>query len=138
MIEDELQKSKIVLFDGVCNLCADSVVFISKRDKHRNFKFAWAQSETGKELLKRCGLPTDYLDTVVYIEDGVPYYKSTAALKIASGLSAPWPLLASIGKMAPKFLRDWAYDKIAENRYKWFGKTEVCMVPNEDLISRFL
>ncbi len=138
MIEEKLRNSKIVLFDGVCNLCADSVVFIVKRDRQRNYKFAWAQSEIGKELLRRCGLPADFLDTVVYIEEGIPYYKSTAALKIAAGLSGPWPALAFIGRMAPKVLRDWVYDRIAANRYKWFGKTDVCMVPNDDLISRFL
>ncbi len=138
MIEERLAASKIVLFDGVCNLCAGSVVFIVKRDRNKTYKFAWAQSETGKELLRWCGLPADYLDTVVYIENGVPYYKSTAALKIAKGLCMPWPILAGLLMAIPISIRDWGYNKIAKNRYQWFGKTDVCIVPNRDSSSRFL
>jgi predicted DCC family thiol-disulfide oxidoreductase YuxK len=138
MNKEQLEKLKIVLFDGVCNLCAGSVRFIAKRDKRAIYKFVWAQSETGKELLEWCGLPADFLDTVIYIENGVPYYKSSAALKIATGLSVPWPILAAIGLRMPKSIRDWVYDRIAENRYRWFGRTDVCLVPDKNLTSRFL
>jgi predicted DCC family thiol-disulfide oxidoreductase YuxK len=138
MNKEHLEKLKIVLFDGVCSLCAGSVRFIAKRDKRAIYKFVWAQSETGKELLEWCGLPADFLDTVIYIENGVPYYKSSAALKIATGLSVPWPILAAIGLRMPKSIRDWVYDRIAENRYRWFGRTDVCLVPDKNLTSRFL
>ncbi len=138
MNQDEILNSKIILFDGVCNLCSWSVSFVVKRDKNRIYKFAWAQSDAGKELLKWCKLPENFLDTVVYIEHGTPYYKSKAALKIASRLSMPWPILSRIGLVLPEMILDSIYDWIARNRYKWFGRTDVCMVSTKDLQSRFL
>lgn len=138
MNRNEVLNSKIVLFDGVCNLCSWSVSFVVKRDKNRVYKFAWAQSDTGRELLKQCDLPENFLDTVIYIENGTPYYKSEAALKIAKGLSMPWPIIARLGMTLPQIIRDSIYDWIAKNRYRWFGKTDVCMVPTKDLQSRFL
>jgi len=137
MNNEEIQHQKIILFDGVCNLCNGSVIFILEREKQPRFTFASIQSEAGKELLKRCGLPADYSQAVVLIDNGRIYFGSTAALKIGQYLKFPWSILSYIGLVIPKIMRDWAYSQIAKYRYQWFGKRDVCMVPTENLKYRF-
>jgi predicted DCC family thiol-disulfide oxidoreductase YuxK len=83
-------------------------------------------------------LPTDYNQAVVYIEKGKVHLGSTAALKIGQTLIFPWSVLSYAGFIIPKLIRDWVYDKIAQNRYQWFGKRDVCMAPAENLKARFL
>jgi predicted DCC family thiol-disulfide oxidoreductase YuxK len=108
-----------------------------KREKDPVFQFASIQSETGKELLEWCGLPPGYNQAVVYIENGKIYLGSTAALKIGRNLIFPWSLLSYAGFVVPKFIRDWVYNQIAQHRYQWFGKNDVCMVLTESLKARF-
>jgi len=138
MHEEEIQRQKIILFDGICNLCNESVIFILRREKNASFHFASIQSETGKELLDWCRLPSDYNQAVVYIENGKIHFNSTAALRIGQRLNFPWSLLAYSGFIVPRFIRDWVYNQIAQHRYQWFGKKDVCMVPSESLKPRFL
>ena len=128
----------MILFDGVCNLCNGSVTFILQREREPVFQFASIQSESGKELLEWYGLPSDYNQAVVLIENGKIYLGSTAALKIGQTLKSPWSFLSSLGFIVPKFIRDWVYNQIAVNRYQWFGKRDFCMVPTEKLKARFL
>ena len=139
MHDKEIRQQKTILFDGVCNLCNRSVVFILKREKEPIFQFASIQSEAGKELLEWCGLPSDYSQAVVLIDNRRVYFGSTAALKIGQKLIFPWSALSYAGLVVPKFIRDWVvYAQIALNRYQWFGKKDMCMVPTEDLKARFL
>lgn len=138
MSDKEIQRQKVILFDGVCNLCNSSVIFILEREKEPVFQFASIQSEAGKELLEWYGLPLDYNQAVVLIENGKIYFGSTAALKIGQTLKFPWSFLSSLGFIVPKFIRDWAYNQIAKHRYQWFGKQDVCMVPTPNLKARFL
>ena len=138
MNEQEIKFRRIILFDGICNLCNGSVIFILEREKHPVFQFAAIQSEAGQELLKWCALPSSYNQAVVYIENGKVCLGSTAALKIGQNLTFPWSLLSSVGFVVPKFIRDWVYNQIAQHRYQWFGKNNVCMVPTESLRARFL
>lgn len=138
MNEEEIKRRRIILFDGICNLCNGSVIFILRHEKDPVFQFASIQSEAGKELLEWCGLPSNYDQAVVYIENGKVYLGSTAALKIGQGLIFPWSLLSFVGFVVPKFIRDWVYNQIAQHRYQWFGKKDVCMVPTESLRARFL
>jgi predicted DCC family thiol-disulfide oxidoreductase YuxK len=138
MNEKEIGQRKIIIFDGVCNLCNGSVIFILKREKQPVFQFASIQSEAGQELLSWCGLPPDYTQAVVYIEYGKIYLGSTAALKIGRNLIFPWSLLSAAEFIVPKWLRDWVYNQIAQHRYRWFGKQDICMVPTESLRARFL
>jgi len=133
-----IQRQHIILFDGVCNLCNSSVNFVLKNEKKPIFRFASIQSETGKELLKWCGLPSDYNQAVVYLENGKVHLGSTAALKIGQELTFPWSVLSYTGIIVPRFIRDWAYAQIAKHRYQWFGKRDVCMIPTKDLKARFL
>lgn len=138
MNEEEIRPRKIILFDGICNLCNGSVIFILRREKDPRFRFASIQSEAGKELLEWCGLPSNYSQAVIYIENRKVYLGSTAALKIGQNLTAPWSLLSYAGFVVPKFIRDWVYNQIAQHRYQWFGKKDVCMVPTGSLKARFL
>lgn len=138
MNEEEIKRRRIILFDGICNLCNGSVIFILRHEKDPVFQFASIQSEAGKELLEWCGLPSNYDQAVVYIENGKIYLGSTAALKIGLNLTFPWSLLSFVGFVVPKFIRDWVYNQIAQHRYQWFGKKDVCMVLTKSLRARFL
>ena len=137
MIADPGQQ-KIILFDGVCNLCNGSVIFILQREKETIFQFASLQSEAGKRLLEWCGLPKNYNQAVILIDRGKIFLGSTAALKIGQQLRFPWSFLADMGLVVPKFIRDRVYAQIARHRYQWFGKRGFCMVPTEKLKARFL
>ena len=130
-------KHKIILFDGVCNLCNASVNFAIKRDKKEVFKFAALQSEVGKELASKFNIDSTQTDSIVLIDKDKFYIKSTAALHIAKYLSAGYPLLYGF-MIVPNFIRNWVYDFVARNRYQWYGKKESCMVPTPELKDKFL
>ena len=127
---------RIILFDGVCNFCNASVQFIIERDPKAQFHFASLQSDVGQGLLRDHNIPLD-VQSIVLIENGQAFRKSTAALRIARRLSRGWPLLAAF-MIIPPFIRNAVYDFIARNRYKWFGKQDSCMLPAPELASRFL
>lgn len=127
----------IILFDGVCNLCNGSVNFVIDRDPDRWFRFAPLQSRAARLLLERCGHMNHGLDSIVLIEDGKCYTKSTAALRIARKLAMPWKLMYAF-IVVPRVLRDAVYDLVASNRYRWFGKRDECRVPTPELKSLFL
>ena len=129
---------KIILFDGVCNLCAAWVQFVVKRDPQGLFKFASVQSPEGRALLTWCGLPTTQFDTMVYIENGQAYYKTQAFFKIVAQFNWAWRVFAKVSQIMPVVIRDWLYDRIAQNRYRLFGKRDVCLMPNAQLNQRFL
>ncbi len=127
----------IILFDGVCNFCNYWVNFIIDRDKDDIFKFAALQSEAGQKLLKKFNLKTEDFDTFILIDGEIYFTKSTAALKIARKLNYPVKVLYYF-IFIPKFLRDLIYSLIAINRYKLFGKRDVCRVPTENEKEKFL
>ncbi|HEX5942192.1 MAG TPA: DCC1-like thiol-disulfide oxidoreductase family protein [Anaerolineales bacterium] len=135
---EEIRQRKIILFDGVCNLCNESVRFILQWEKKPDFLFASLQSETGQDLLEWCGLPKNFDQAVVLIDRGTIYLGSTAALKIGQTLKLPWSVLSYAGFLVPVFARDWVYKQIALNRYQWFGKRTVCIAPTDRLKARFL
>jgi len=138
MHDDEITRQHIILFDGICNLCNSSVIFILQHEKDSVFRFASIQSESGTKLLKWCGLPPDYSQAVILIDNGKSYSGSTAALKIGQYLKFPSSILSSLGFLVPRFVRDWVYNQIARHRYQWFGKRNVCMVPTKSLRARFI
>ncbi|SDS35138.1 Predicted thiol-disulfide oxidoreductase YuxK, DCC family [Maribacter dokdonensis] len=132
------QSKKIILFDGVCNLCNNSVQFVIKRDVNDVFQFAALQSETGKKLLTERNIDTQEVDSIILIEPNVAYYtKSTAALEIGKHLKG-FKAISSILLWLPEALRNIVYDFIARNRYKWYGKKDNCMIPSEELKSKFI
>lgn len=128
---------KIILFDGVCNLCAAWVHFVIQRDPDSRIKLASVQSLEGQALLAWCGLPVNQYDTMVYIENGQAYFRSTAFLRAVKNFGALWPLL-SAGRVVPSFIRDWLYDRIALNRYRLFGQRQLCLMPSPALVAHFL
>lgn len=128
----------IILFDGVCNLCNSSVNFIIDNDKNKLYRFTSLQSLAGMEILKEFGVNELSLQSVLLVHNGKLINKSTAALEIAKNLKFPYPLLFYVFKYFPKQMRDWVYDFIGKNRYKWFGKTEFCRVPTLEIKERFL
>jgi predicted DCC family thiol-disulfide oxidoreductase YuxK len=127
----------LLLFDGVCNLCNSSVQFILLRDKKDRFRFASLQSDYGQSLLREHNLPTESFNSLVLVENGKIYQKSTAALRIARKLKGLWPLLFAF-IIIPPFIRNFVYDIIAKNRYRWFGKKEECMLPRPEWKQKFL
>ena len=131
------KSKKIILFDGVCNLCNGAVIFVIQRDKNDRFRYAALQSEVGRTLAGKHGINTSKTDSIILIEDDRCYTKSSAALRIARYLSGGYPLLYGF-MILPKFIRDRLYDVIARNRYQWFGKRENCMVPTPELKAKFL
>ncbi|WP_417888011.1 thiol-disulfide oxidoreductase DCC family protein [Zunongwangia sp.] len=128
----------IVLFDGVCNLCDNTVQFIIKRDKKDLFRFASLQSDVGKSLLKERGINPNLLNTIILIIPGKAWYqKSDAALRIAKKLSGGYFLLSWF-LVLPKSIRDLGYDIVSKNRYKWFGKKNRCMIPTPEIKKKFI
>jgi len=136
-VATKAKTENIILFDGVCNLCNSSINFIINGDRAEVFKFASLQSVFGQEYLKRNQLPIDDFESMVFLENGEVYIKSTAALKIARKMSGIWPILYGL-IIVPKFLRDTIYNFVANNRYTWFGKRDQCRVPTTELKARFL
>lgn len=122
--------SVLVLFDGFCVLCNRSVDFIKKRDRKKLFRYVALQSEAGEYLKRKLNLDVD-ADSVVLWKSGVVYYQSDAALRIALRLRFPWPL-TGVFLMIPRVVRDWVYRLIAGNRYRWFGKRDVCRFPSRE------
>ena len=129
---------KIILFDGVCNLCEASVQFVIKYDKKDMFRFVALQSELGKVIIKHIGLENNNIDSVILYEPGIAYnYKSAAALEIAKNLGGFFHF-GTVFKLIPNGLRNLLYDYIAKNRYQWYGIKESCLVPTSELKSKFL
>ena len=127
----------IILFDGVCNFCNSAVNFTLKRNTKAEIRFAPMQSEAGQKLLQQYNLPADDMESFVFIENGVAYKQSTAALKVCRHLRGLWPI-CYVFMIVPKFIRDGIYNWIAKNRYKWFGVKQACMIPTPEVKSRFL
>ncbi|MEL1245837.1 thiol-disulfide oxidoreductase DCC family protein [Flavobacterium sp. DGU11] len=136
---DNLPKDKkIILFDGVCNLCDATVQFIIKRDKKDIFRFVPIQSGLGQQIIGDIGIDTTKTDSIILYEPGnAYYYKAEAALKIAKRLGGIYTLLGAFS-ILPKWLSNKVYDYIARNRYKWYGKKNECMIPTPEMRAKFL
>jgi predicted DCC family thiol-disulfide oxidoreductase YuxK len=128
---------KIILFDGVCNLCNGAVQFIIARDKQQSFHFASLQSEYGKILLEKYNLDPLSLKSVVFVNENEVFTQSSAVLKIANQLGGIWKI-TQVAYVIPMFIRDAVYGFIAKNRYRWFGAQDVCWIPTLELKNRFL
>ena len=132
-----MENKPVILFDGVCNFCNGMVNFIIKQDKKSNFQFAALQSEAGQRLLEQFQLPQLKFDSFILIDKGKLYKSSTAGLKLYNHLPWYWKW-TQLFWIIPRFIRDAAYNIIARNRYKWFGRKDQCMIPTEEVRSRFL
>jgi predicted DCC family thiol-disulfide oxidoreductase YuxK len=130
-------ESPVVIFDGVCNFCSATVRIILKNDRHGRIRFAPLQSPAGGELFRRHGIDPVKADTFLFIEGGRALTRTDASLAIARHLRFPWNLYRLVAVL-PRGLRNAAYDLIARNRYRWFGKRSTCFVPTPEERSRFL
>jgi predicted DCC family thiol-disulfide oxidoreductase YuxK len=132
------KNKKIILFDGICNLCNDSVLKVIKYDKRDHFVFVALQSKIGQDIINYLKIDVSKIDSIILYEPGVAYdIKSTAALKIMKDFGGFW-VLTQVFEILPTPIRDYFYDYIAKNRYKWFGKKESCMIPTPELKAKFL
>ena len=135
------EEGPIVLFDGVCNLCAGAVRFIIPRDRRGRFRFAALQSEAGRRILAGIGVeapePGETPRSLVLVANGRAYLRSAAALRIAARLDRGWRL-ASVFLVVPGPLRDLVYRFVARNRYRWFGRETACDLPRAEEAWRFL
>ncbi|CAM1333296.1 thiol-disulfide oxidoreductase DCC family protein [Tenacibaculum aestuariivivum] len=132
------KNKKIILFDGVCILCNTAVLKVIKFDTKNQFVFASLQSDIGKKITTHLGINTSKIDSIILYEPKIAYYiKSTAALKIMASFGGFWNLTIIL-KFIPEGFRDYCYDFIAKNRYKWFGKKETCIIPTKEIKEKFL
>lgn len=129
---------KVILFDGFCNLCNSFVQRVIKHDKKNIYLFAAISSQSGKQIIKYLSIDTKNIDSVILYEPNVAYeVKSTAALSIMKDFGGFW-YATQIFKIFPETFRNFIYDYIAKNRYKWFGKKSNCMIPTPELKAKFL
>jgi len=135
--KQNISTKSIVLFDGFCNLCSLSVLFILKRDSKDYFNFSSLQSTTAKEILSKKNLPKDYEKSIILIQNKSIYFKSDAALRIAKKLNGLWFLLFYL-IIIPKPIRDYFYMLISKYRYKWFGKRNSCFIADINFSHKFL
>ena len=135
---NETAEHPIVLFDGVCNLCENTVRFIIRRDRNAAFCFASLQSEAAQKLVSDHEYNSRDLSSVLLIVNNRLYDKSRAALQILKRLDGAWPVLYYLLFWVPQFIANPVYDFIGDRRYKWFGQKEECWVPSPELTKRFL
>jgi len=129
--------NRVILFDGVCNLCNSSINFLIDRDPKAKFRLASLQSDFAAKLLPRFNVDPTKVDSVAFYVNGKLYQRSRAVLEIAKRMRRGWPLFY-VFIIIPGFLRDAIYNWIARNRYKWFGQMDACRMPTPELKSRFL
>ena len=127
----------LILFDGVCNLCSALVQFVIRHDPAAKFRFAAIQSEIGGEIFQSHGLDPADLQTFVFIKDGKMFLRSDAAIEVVSRFGGAWRIFRIL-RFVPRLVRDVIYSTIARNRYRWFGRKEVCMIPTAEIKGRFL
>ena len=140
MLANNSKRNNQIFLDGYCNLCNYTVDFILRRDKFKTFSFASLQSNIASKLLSEYGYALDKiknLDNVVYLRNGVLKTKSDAVLSILFDLKGIYKI-SYVFYIFPKFLRDFFYDYIARNRYKWVGKRNICRLPTSEESSRFV
>jgi predicted DCC family thiol-disulfide oxidoreductase YuxK len=127
----------VVIFDGVCKLCTNSLAFILRHEAAQELRFAPLQSPAGKHLMAEFGIDPGQMKTFVVIADGRAYVRSDAAIRVSRFLRGGWKLLGVV-KVVPRPIRDYVYDVVARNRYRWFGRHDACIAPTSELESRFI
>jgi predicted DCC family thiol-disulfide oxidoreductase YuxK len=124
------------LYDGVCILCSGAVRYVLKHERNDKMRFVAIQSDEGNALAVQHGIDPENPDSFLFIEDGQAYAKSDGVLRMLKFIRGPARVIA-IGAVFPKSVRDWFYDRIAKNRYRIFGRSNVCMVPAKNVKHRF-
>ncbi|MEI6236038.1 MAG: DCC1-like thiol-disulfide oxidoreductase family protein [Planctomycetota bacterium] len=130
-------EDRVVCFDGVCKVCGFWAKYINEHEPAGLLKLCALQTDEGRALSAWCGLPPGEMNTMIFIDKGKPYFKSSAALRVLMYLRFPHPFI-SVFLIVPGFIRNWIYDRLALNRYSLFGKEDVCMMPTPELKKRYL
>lgn len=133
-----MTQQPLIVFDGVCNYCNSTVNRIIKNDIENQFKFTPLQSEFGKKLFEKYSIDARIMDSIVLFEGSQFYSKSEAIALIAKRLGGRYYILYLLLKITPLFISNACYDFFARNRYKWFGKKDICMLPTEDVKQKFI
>ena len=128
--------NRVILFDGVCVLCSRWARFVIERDPEASFRFVAVQEPFGAELARRLDIDLSFPETNAAIIAGKAFFKSDAAIEVLSRLPG-WSWVR-LGRFVPRGLRNAIYDLIARNRYRWFGRTDQCLLPTPDLARHFL
>jgi predicted DCC family thiol-disulfide oxidoreductase YuxK len=131
-----LPDAPLVVFDGICKFCSRAVQFIVRRDKRRVFYFVPLQTNIGARLLEEHGIKPEDSETFLLIMGGKAFVRSDAALEIARNL--PFWGWTRVLRVVPRQWRDWLYGVLAKNRYRWFGRRDVCFVPPPEERNRFI
>ncbi|TBR19897.1 MAG: thiol-disulfide oxidoreductase DCC family protein [Chitinophagaceae bacterium] len=132
-----MNNNPVILFDGTCNFCNFWIQFVIKRDRKRVLKFAPLQGESAKKLLLPFGINPTNPSSVLLIDQGKIYTQSSAAFRLFKYLDGGWKLIYGL-IIIPKNFRDFFYNIISHNRYRWFGKKDTCIIPNGEMGKRFL
>lgn len=133
----QMENRKIVFFDGVCNLCTGSIQWILKRNKKKDLYFSQIGGDTYNLIQKDIPEKFPTIDSILYYNGDVILVESEAILTLSKSLDFPYSLLTYL-VVIPKFIRDFFYRYVAKHRYRWFGRSEFCLLPNEETNSRFL
>lgn len=127
----------IVVFDAQCLLCNEWVQFLLRHDRRGVYQFASIQGTVGRQLLDREGLQVQGLQTMLLVDGAQAWQHTAAILRVVGGLGWPWRLVWLFA-IVPAPVRDAMYRVIARNRYRWFGRSETCLLPPADYVARFL
>ena len=127
----------LIVFDGACVLCSGFVRFVLRHDRAGQFRFLAAQSPLAGAIYRHYSLATDAWETNLLLAEGVLHTKSAAGIEITARFGGIWSLIRGL-RVFPRPLRDWLYDRIARNRYRWFGRQELCLVADPAHEDRFL
>ena len=136
-MEPKNLNKKIILFDGVCNLCNSLVNKIIRLDKHDKFLFASLQGKKGKEIIKEFNLQEKNIDSIVLYSNKEIKIKSRAVINIIYNINPLFRFII-IFRIIPSFILDLIYDFVSKRRYKWYGKKNKCMIPDKNIQSKFI
>ena len=132
-----LPASPLIVFDDVCVLCSGFVQWVIRRDPCGQFRFTAAQGALGQAIYRDLGLDPVRFETNLLVVDGIAYGKLEAIIEVAMRLGGAWRAAALL-KLLPVPLADWAYDRIARNRYALFGRRETCWQPSPEVAERVI
>jgi predicted DCC family thiol-disulfide oxidoreductase YuxK len=127
----------IILFDGICNMCNNTVDFLIRIDKNKKLQFASLQSDYAKEKLREINFSIN-INSLIFLRNNYPYFYSDATAYILIEVGGYYKLVGKLILLFPKFIGDSVYKFVAKHRYQWFGKRNVCRVPNAEERKRFL
>lgn len=127
----------IIVFDGECVFCSAWARLVLRFDRRGVFRLLPAQTPLGAALYRHYGLDPTHYETNILIENGLARFKSDGSMRMAALLGFPWSL-ASVFRLLPRPVADWLYDLVAKNRYRIFGRSDVCYVPSGRYADRVL